>query len=95
MPVAEGGAAVGIEPTPPASFIRLKQKQFFVTLNKQKFAEECERNTSSPLAVHIEMHHSVLQEVCLTLRGGAHTSVDPHRIRTYPQKRCVITVATN
>lgn len=40
-----------------------------------------------PLAVHIEVHHGILQQAgLLTLRGSSHTSIDSHRIPTYTQK---------
>jgi len=37
-----------------------------------------------PLAVHVEVHHGVLQQAgLLALRGRPQTSIDSHRIRTY------------
>ncbi len=41
-----------------------------------------------PLAVHIEVHHGVLQQVgLLALTGSSHTSIDSHWIHTWGEER--------
>lgn len=50
-----------------------------------------------PLAVHIEVHHSVLQQVgLLALSGSSHTSVDTHSICTFARgKKCKLIQLSN
>ena len=105
MPEDEGGPAVGMEPTPLASFIRLGETgghrfndlfkintdvcvawsdaAMMDASNEGVCSVACLRSFFLPLAVHIEVHHGVLQQAgLLALRGRSHTSVDSHRICT-------------